>query len=42
MLALVLATTGRRAALDDLSGDGLATLRERIGAATGGAGRLPR
>ena len=30
MLALVLATTGRAAALDDLTGDGVATLRERI------------
>jgi len=29
MLSLVLAMTGRRAALDDLSGEGLATLRER-------------
>jgi len=28
-LALLLAMTGRAAALDDLSGDGLATLRER-------------
>lgn len=31
MLALVLATTGRAAALDDLTGEGVATLRERLG-----------
>jgi uncharacterized protein (TIGR03083 family) len=31
MLALVLATTGRAAGLDDLTGEGVATLRERIG-----------
>ena len=31
-LSLVLAMTGRRAALDDLSGEGLATLRERSAA----------
>ena len=31
ILALVLATTGRAAALDDLTGEGVATLRERIG-----------
>jgi hypothetical protein len=29
MLALVLAMTGRTAALDDLAGDGVATLRGR-------------
>jgi uncharacterized protein (TIGR03083 family) len=29
-LALVMAMTGRRAALDDLNGDGLAALRERV------------
>jgi len=29
-LSLVLAMTGRAAALDDLSGDGLATLRSRF------------
>jgi uncharacterized protein (TIGR03083 family) len=29
MLSLVLAMTGRRAALDDLGGEGLATLRDR-------------
>jgi uncharacterized protein (TIGR03083 family) len=29
MLSLLLAMTGRRAALDDLSGDGMTTLRER-------------
>ncbi len=31
MLSLVLAMTGRRAALDDLTGDGLGTLRSRMG-----------
>jgi hypothetical protein len=30
MLAIVLAITGRRAALDELSGEGVATLRERM------------
>jgi hypothetical protein len=35
MLALVLATTGRVAALDELTGEGVATLRERIGAGVG-------
>ena len=30
ILSLLMAMTGRRAALDDLSGDGLATLAERL------------
>jgi hypothetical protein len=29
MLSLLLAMTGRKASLDDLSGDGIAVLRER-------------
>jgi hypothetical protein len=29
MIAVVLAMTGRKAALDDLAGEGVATLRER-------------
>ena len=35
MLALVLATTGRAAALDELTGEGVAMLRERIGSVVG-------
>jgi hypothetical protein len=35
ILSLVMAMTGRKAAIDDLSGEGVATLRSR---ATGGQG----
>jgi hypothetical protein len=33
ILSLVMAMTGRKAAIDDLAGDGVATLRSRAGAA---------